>query len=216
LGPHAEGDPAYETLCVAADRMVSELEGSVDRRAVTVMMDDALAASLLRTERVDTLMVGYHSFMIGRNDLESMSARLGYFGLIAFTDDRMLAAYATGIVRVKRRAEAFDTGPTVRLNARAADVGGSLVPMIDVHNSGGWHRLLLPGTSMVSEEQAAAWGRHLVERLTGRVKPIWDAHGLAGWSTDGDRPTNDDATPIRGTPVIDAPGPRERPRILPG
>jgi hypothetical protein len=75
LGPHAEGDPAYGTLCVAADRMVSELKGSVDRRAVTVMMDDALAASLLRTKRVDTLMLGYHSFMIGRNDLVSMSAR---------------------------------------------------------------------------------------------------------------------------------------------
>ncbi|MFT6761483.1 MAG: hypothetical protein ACJAXA_000125 [Candidatus Aldehydirespiratoraceae bacterium] len=39
-----------------------------------------------------------------------------------------------------------------------------------------------------------------------RVKQIWDSHVLAGWSTDGDRSTNDDATPIRGTPVIDATG----------
>lgn len=195
--------------------MVAELDGSLDRRAVTVMMDDALAASLLRTERVDTLMLAYHSFMIGQNDLTSPSVRRGDFGLIAFADDRMIAAYAKGVVRVKRRAEAFDTGPTIQFNAQAAVVDDTSVPMIDVHNSGGWHRLLLPGANTVSEEQAAGWGRHLVSRLTGQVTPIWELGALVGWATNAQRSTSDDATPIRGTPVTDATVPRERPRLLP-
>jgi hypothetical protein len=178
-----------------------------------VMMDDALATSLLRTERVDSLMLAYHSFTIGEHELASPVHR-GDFGLLAFTDDRMVAAYSKGIVRVKRRAEAFDTGPTIQFKAQPAMLNGSLVPMIDVHNSGGWHRLLVSGTDLVSEEQAAAWGRHFVARLTGQVRPIWEAGALTGWSTEDTQSTGgDDTTPIRGTPMIDATVPRERPPL---
>jgi hypothetical protein len=188
LGPHLPGTPTYDTLRSAAGRLLADVGDAIDRRALDVILDDALAPEVMIGERVDTLMLSSHVFGLDGSRLVIAPTSTGQPGIIAFTERRMIAAHASGIIRLRRSIEAFALDGATRFRAITPMVSGRPVRLFEIANGQGWNRLFLPDPTEVSPAVLAAWDQHIAARLVGALAPKWDDTVLAGWQ--------------RGTPTV--------------
>lgn len=188
LGPHRPGTPTYDTLRIAAGRLLADVGDAIDRRALDVMLDDALAPEVMVGERVDTLMLSSHVFGLDGSQLVTAPTSTGQPGIIAFTERRMIAAHSSGIIRLRRFIEAFTLDGATRFRAITPKVSGRPVRLFEIANAQGWNRLFLPDPAEVSPAVLAAWDQHIAARLVGALAPKWDDTVLIGWK--------------RGTPTV--------------
>lgn len=195
LGPHRPGVPAYDTLRSAADRLVADVGDAIDPRALDVILDDALAPEVMVGERVDTLFLTSHVFGLDGRQLATLPTSTGHPGVLAFTERRMIAAHAGGIIRLRRSVEAFALDGATRFRAVTPTVSGRPVRLFEIANGQGWHRLFLPDATVVAPRIVAAWDEHIAARLVGALMPRWDDAVLAGWE--------------RGTPTVPTRRPTE-------
>jgi len=188
LGPHRPGTPTHDTLRSAAGRLLAQTDDMIHRRALDVILDDALAPDLMESERVDTLVLSRHVFGVDDLRLAESPTSTGVPGVLAFTEHRMIAAHSTGIIRFRRSVEAFPLDGATRFRAITPMVAGQPIRVFEVANGQGWHRLFLPDATEVDPEVLTAWDQHISARLAGSLTPTWNATSLTGW--------------VRGTPTV--------------
>lgn len=182
--------------------MLDDTGASIDRRALDVMIDDALAPEVMVGERVDTILLSSHVFGLDEAGLADSTTFTGAPGLLAFTERRMIAAHSVGIVRVRRSVEAFVLDGSTRFNAVTPMVSGRPVRLFEVANGQGWHRVFLPDPTQVASDVVNAWDKYVAARLVGALIPTWDGSVFTGW--DKGNPT----VPTRRPPeALDPSGP---------
>ncbi|MFK8025988.1 MAG: hypothetical protein AB8G26_18685 [Ilumatobacter sp.] len=195
LGPHRPGDPAYETLRAAAERLLDEADGAIHPKALELRLEDALAPELMVGERVDSVMLTSHEFGLDGSNMAAEPTSLGTPGVLAFTERRMIGAHTVGYVRLRRFVEAFSLDGDAMFRSVTPVVSGVQVRMFEVGNGQGWHRIFLPPAASDRRSRSAIdvpdavierWDRHIASRLAGAVRPRWANLTLDGFDDVSD------------------------------
>ncbi len=185
FGPHRPGDVAYDTLRSAADRLLTEVGGALHRQELDLLIDDGVAAEVMRGERVDTVLVAHATFALDDDAERAAPPDVpGVRGLVAFTERRMIVAATSGIIKLRRNVEVFRLDGTTRFDMTDAMIDERPRTLIELENPQGRHRIHLPDSDVVPASIIAGWSAHIAGRLCATLAPSWDGVTVVGWEDE--------------------------------
>lgn len=178
----------YLTWRAAVVRFTEESGRALDPHAVVDMFRCNVLPDLRPDDRLDSVAFGMVALDLKPSRVGKPAFPLPERGMIAFTEDRMIAGHVVG--RDRHSSQSFPLDGSAQVRRLEWGESGKRWIQFDVDLGVGWHRILLTNKLGVVPAELGGGGnlvedaKMIGERLAGRWKPRWVEGELRGWGVD--------------------------------